>query len=41
MGMQEYEQAYRERMVKSLQRKAKELGFDLVAKAEVEAVPGN
>jgi hypothetical protein len=39
-GMEAYEQAYRERVVRNLQRKAKELGYDLVAKAEAGAVSG-
>jgi hypothetical protein len=39
-GMEEYEQAYRERALRNLQRKAKELGYELVAKAEAEAVSG-
>jgi hypothetical protein len=39
--MEAYEQAYRERALKNLQRKAQELGFELVAKAEVQPVAGN
>jgi transposase len=32
-GMEAYEQAYRQRVVKGLARKAKELGYQLVAAA--------
>jgi hypothetical protein len=40
-GMEEYEQAYRERVLKNRQRKARELGFELVARAEAEPVSGS
>jgi transposase len=33
-GMQEYEQAYRERMVKTLSRKARELGYELTPREQ-------
>src|SRR5215471_9339100 len=39
VGMAEYEQAYRERVVKGLSRRAKELGYEVVPAAKPEAVP--
>ena len=39
IGQQRYEQQFKERTMKSLARKAKELGFQLVPNAHEQAVP--
>jgi len=36
-GLETYEQQYRERMVKNLSRKARELGYELVKPTETTA----
>lgn len=41
VGQEHYEQRYRSRVVQNLKRKAQELGFELVATKEINALAGN